>query len=57
MLPLHNQQHPRCEKEGTMLDRWLRNLHMPSFAWGVGITVIGISTIQIIVAVIEGSAK
>lgn len=19
MLPLHNQQHPRCEKEGTML--------------------------------------
>jgi hypothetical protein len=36
-----------------MFDRWLSSLHIPSFAWGVGITVAGISTIQVIIAIIE----
>ena len=40
-----------------MFDRWLRSLHMPSFAWGIGLAVAGISVIQIIVAFIEWNAK
>lgn len=38
-----------------MLDRWLSRLHLPSFAYGIAVAVAGISIIQIIVAVIEGT--
>lgn len=37
-----------------MLDRWLSKLHIPSFAAGILVTVVGIAAIEIIVKVMTG---
>ncbi len=38
-----------------MFDRWLSNLHLPSFAAGILATIVGIVTIEVIVKVMTGA--
>ena len=37
-----------------MFDRWLSKLHLPSFAAGIAVTVVGIAAIEVIVKVMTG---